>query len=196
MAACVVGDLTRHPRRLRRVDFASYLDPPAHGAGVQSLQGPPRRVPAQIDLAGLLCNYGDLRAGENVHDPALDPALLALRRLEPVYGIVEFPSPKVDERGQLLHLGVGRRTFGPGLITRRTHRLVGVLSPDNGPLLRFSLCLGLAQLPLEGLYRRGHPPFPLNARLHDHSTARRPPSVLSVAGRQNALWRLLPRLRG
>src|SRR5215212_10917923 len=37
VAARVVGDLARHPRRLGRVDVASYLDPPAYGAGVQSL---------------------------------------------------------------------------------------------------------------------------------------------------------------
>src|SRR5215211_9488357 len=207
MAACVVGDLTRHPSSLGRVGFASYLDPPAHRSRVQSLQGPPRRVPAQIYLAGLLRNYTDLRAGqrvavgifhgreqvlellvdgpgqvpaplggENVHEAALDPALLALGGLEPVYGIVELSPPTVDERGQLLHLRVGPGTFGPGLITRRAHRLVGVLGPDDGPLLRFSLSLGFAQLPLERLYRRGHSPFPPIARLHDHSTARRTPT--------------------
>jgi hypothetical protein len=43
---------------------------------------------------------------------------------------------------------------------------VGVLRPYHSPLLPLPFRLRFAELPLEGLYRRGHPRLPFPTKTH------------------------------
>ena len=86
-----------------------------------------------------------------------------LRRLEAIY-LVELPTPLVDQRRETLYLVVCGEPLGlrPGVVASSTGCFVGVLRTDHRLLLLRADELGLPQLALQGLYRRGHKkPFPL-----------------------------------
>ncbi len=124
---------------------------------------------------------------QHVHQAALDPALLALGRLEAIDRLVELPPPPVDQRRETLHLGILGEALRPSLIPRRARRLVGVLRPDNRPLLLLPLRLGLAQLPLKGLYGRGHRALPFFTKTH---------MLVGILQHRRRLWDLRNRCEG
>jgi hypothetical protein len=81
---------------------------------------------------------------EHVHQPALDPALPALRGLQAVHRLVELSPPAVYEIGEPPYLRVVGGAPGPRLVPLGARRIVSVAGPHHRPLLPLLLLLRFA----------------------------------------------------
>src|SRR5215207_6330795 len=137
------------------------LDPRRAAVLVSHLDYPQKLLELLVDRPG---EVAPPLGGQDVHEAALDPALLTFGGFEAVYGLIELAAPLVDQRRESLHLVVRGESLGlrPGVVAGGAGGFVGVLSPDHRFLLLLALELSLPQLALQGIYRGRHnEPFPL-----------------------------------
>ncbi len=105
---------------------------------------------------------------QHVHQPALDPALLALGGLEPIYRLVKLASALVNERRETLYLIVLSEVVCgcPGVVAGGADGLMSILRPNDRLLLLLPLALSLPQLPLQRFYGgRQNETFPVSPTL-------------------------------